>query len=68
MATISEMDSADWVMGQPQEISNPRKRKSFEWSGAICKTCYRPIVGACDQWRHLDGRIPHPVVVRELSR
>jgi hypothetical protein len=49
-------------------VAKPRKKKSTEWAGAICSTCFRPVVGAGDDWRHLDGRVAHKVVVRQLSR
>ncbi len=46
----------------------PRKKTSTEWQGAICSTCFRPVVGDGDDWQHLDERVAHKVVVRQLSR
>lgn len=51
-----------------QPAPKPRKKPSTEWQGAICATCFRAVVGVGDQWRHLDGRVRHAVVVRQLSR
>lgn len=59
-----EFDDETW-----QEIDCLAFRKrNVEWSGAICQTCYKPVYGGCGNRHHMDGRIKHPVVVRELSR